>query len=418
MTRDERQEINRVKWIKNKCRGCLVCPTGYGKSRVGLNCIKSVLKRYPEFRVIIVVPTTALKEQWYKHIDDNNLTFNCEVIVINTAAKHQYKCDLLIIDEIHRAAASTLKEVFNTIDYRLILGLTATFERLDGKHELLKQYCPVIDEVTIIEAQINGWISDFKEYQILLEVDDIDSYKELNKEFIAHFEFFQFDYKLAQSMVGSKGHINVVKYRDFLCPKGSPEEKKKVFNNIKFHATRLMALTQARKAFINNHPKKIEIARRIIEARPNAKIITFSNSIKMAESIGMGGKVCSGRDSKKKSRMTLEEFAQVDSGVLHSSQKLNEGLDCPGLSVAIILGTDSAMIKARQRRGRVIRKEGNKQAEIFNLIIDQTVETKWFANSHEGSPFITIDEEGLNDVLAGKDPKLYTKKIKDYQFRF
>ncbi len=67
---------------------------------------------------------------------------------------------------------------------------------------------------------------------------------------------------------------------------------------------------------------------------------------------------------------------------------------------------------------RVIRKEGDKQAEIFNLIIDQTIETKWYQNSHADSSYITIDEEGLNDVLVGKDPKLYTKKIKDYQFRF
>lgn len=30
MTRDERQEIARVKWIKNKCCGTLVQPTGCG----------------------------------------------------------------------------------------------------------------------------------------------------------------------------------------------------------------------------------------------------------------------------------------------------------------------------------------------------------------------------------------------------
>lgn len=30
MTRDERQEISRVKWIKNKCNGTIVMPTGVG----------------------------------------------------------------------------------------------------------------------------------------------------------------------------------------------------------------------------------------------------------------------------------------------------------------------------------------------------------------------------------------------------
>ena len=85
VSRDERQEESRVKWIKSKCRGTLVAATGYGKTRVGLNCIKTILRSYPDRRVIIIVPTTALKEQWTTIIDSNDLTFNCEVVVINTA---------------------------------------------------------------------------------------------------------------------------------------------------------------------------------------------------------------------------------------------------------------------------------------------------------------------------------------------
>ena len=30
MTRDERQEQCRVRWIKNKCRGTIVASTGFG----------------------------------------------------------------------------------------------------------------------------------------------------------------------------------------------------------------------------------------------------------------------------------------------------------------------------------------------------------------------------------------------------
>ena len=39
MTRDERQEIARVKWIKNKCKGTIEACTGFGKTRVAINCI-------------------------------------------------------------------------------------------------------------------------------------------------------------------------------------------------------------------------------------------------------------------------------------------------------------------------------------------------------------------------------------------
>ena len=107
-TRDERQEKCRVKWVKNKCKGTIVASTGFGKTRVGLNCIKTVLKKYPSMKVIVIVPTTALKEQWLGLLDLNGLSLNCEVLVINTAIKRLYKCDIIVIDEIHRVAADTL----------------------------------------------------------------------------------------------------------------------------------------------------------------------------------------------------------------------------------------------------------------------------------------------------------------------
>lgn len=418
ITRDERQEEARVKWIKNKCKGCVVASTGFGKTRVAINCIKTVLKHYPNMRVIVVVPTTTLRDQWNSNIDDNGLSLNCETLVINTAIKNNYTCDILVIDEIHRAAADLLKQVFETVKYKYILGLTATFERLDGKHELLKKYCPVIDEISLAEAQFQGWISDYKEYKVMLSVDDIDTYKEYNKQFQASFEFFNYDWDKVMSCLGPKGFIKRAQLRDEMCPNGSPEEKKRIFQAITYHATSFMRAIQKRKAFINNHPKKLEIARRIIEARPNSKIITFSNNVKMAESIGMGGKVYTGKDSKKKGRMTIEEFSQQDNGILHVVKKADEGLDVPKLSVAIILGLDSSKTRKTQRIGRVARKEGDKKAEIFTLVIEDTVECEWFKKSNSSANIITINEEGLTDVLAGREPKPYTKQIKNFAFRY
>ena len=220
------------------------------------------------------------------------------------------------------------------------------------------------------------------------------------------------------SMVGKDGYKNRAKLRDELCSEtSSEEERKSMFKTITYHATGFSRVMKARKEFIYNHPKKVEIARKIIEERPNAKIITFSNNVKMAEAIGVGI-VYTGKESKKKGRVNLDDFCLWDSGVINSCKKLDEGADIRGISVAIILGLDSSKTKSVQRRGRAIRKEGDKIAEIFNIVIDQTVETKWFSTSHEGSPFITIDEEGLDAVLAGKEPKPYVKRIKDFTFRY
>ena len=370
-TRDERQEECRVKWIKNKCRGTIVGATGFGKTRVGLNCIKTVLKKYPSMKVIVIVPTTALKEQWLGLLDLNGLSLNCEVLVINTAIKRLYKCDIM-----------------------------------------------VIDEITLAESKFQGWISDYKEYQVILDVNDIATYKEMNRKFTESFEFFNFDWDKVMSCLGPKGFMYRSQLRDEMCPNGTEEQRKQVFKQITYHATQFMRVIQSRKAFINNHPKKIEVARRIIQARPNSKIITFSNNVKMAESIGMGGKVFSGKDSKKKGRMTIEEFSTEKTGILHTIKKADEGLDVPGLSVAIILGLDSSKIRKTQRIGRVARKEGDKKAEIFTLVLDQTVEVEWFKKSNSSTNVITIDEKGLDDVLAGKEPRPYVKHIKDFTFRY
>lgn len=415
VTRDERQNEARVKWIKNKCKGTFEFATGFGKTWTAIKCVQTVVNKYPNMRVMVVVPTDNLKEQWIGHIDNNKLSFNVDVQIVNTVIKHSWKTDILIIDEAHRYASETFKEIFNKVEYKYILGLTATFERLDGKHEIIAKYCPVIDKVTTEEALLNGWLSNYKEYQVLIDVDDIDEYKEYNREFTEHFEFFNYDFDLAMSCIGPKGFINRAKLRDEICA-NSNKDRKLVFQSITYHATAFMRAIQKRKAFINNHPKKIELARRIIEMRPDAKIITFSNNVKMAESIGTGY-VYTGKDSKKKGRITLEEFNLCSSGVINSCAKLNEGADIRGLSVAIILGLDSSETKSIQRRGRTIRKEGDKVAEIFNIVIDQTIETKWFSNSHKTSPYTTIDESGLNDVLLGREPKPYVKRIKDFTFR-
>ena len=418
MTRDERQEICRVKWIKNKCKGTLIQPTGTGKTFTALKCLKSVIDKYPTLRILVVVPTDNLKVQWKVQLDNWGLGLNADVQIINTVVRHKWNTDILVLDEEHRYAGSVFQQVFNQVKYTYILGLTATFKRLDGKHKIIQKYCPIIDEITLLEAKLNHWIADFKEYLVVLETDDIDTYKEYNKSFISSFEYFNFEWNLALSMIGAKGYIAQNEYRDKLCPRGSKEEKLSVLKTIKYHSANFMRMVQKRKAYINNHPKKIEIARQIIEARNDFKIITFSNNIKMAESIGMGGQVYTGKDNKKKARANLEEFNNAKTGLIHSVAKLIEGADIKGLNVGIILGLDSSETKAVQKRGRCIRFEKGKIAEIFNLVIDSTVECDWFKRAHPDGNYITIDEQGLRDVLEGKEPQPYKKKLKQFQFRY
>ena len=53
-------------------------------------------------------------------------------------------------------AAETFSKIFGKVSYKNILGLTATFERLDGKEVFISRYASVCDTITIEEAEANG----------------------------------------------------------------------------------------------------------------------------------------------------------------------------------------------------------------------------------------------------------------------
>ena len=414
ISRDERQAQSVYKWLKNKGKGCLECCTGYGKSRCALIAIKKVLSKYPQLRVLIVVPTELLKNQWLGHIEHNQLQLNVEVAIINSVAKNGAQCDMLIIDEIHVVPAETFSNIFKTVKYKLILGLTATFERLDGKHKLLEKYCPIVDTVTVQEALLNGWVSKYNEYLVIIDVEDIDIYKEANREFNEHFEFFQWDFSLAMSM---KDHNVRWSYCKQMFP-GDYEKQKEYHKAVMYHYTGFMRTMRTRTQFIYNHPQKVNITREIIKYRPDKKIITFCANTKIADSIGEGW-VYTGKKGKKKNRITLEEFSSHQSGVLNTCRLAETGMDIAGLSVGIMLGVNSSTTKATQTRGRVIRKEPNKIAEYFTLVINDTVELKWWEKSHEkDTNIIKIDVENLMHLLRGEPWQPYKKKITNFTFRF
>jgi hypothetical protein len=50
-------------------------------------------------------------------------------------------------------------------------------------------------------------------------------------------------------------------------------------------------------------------------------------------------------------------------------------------------------------RGRVIRFEEGKEAEIFTLVIKDTNEEHWFNTSSAGKSFIEINEKELEEIL-------------------
>ena len=134
-----------------------------------------------------------------------------------------------------------------------------------------------------------------------------------------------------------------------------------------------MRCLQQRKKFVMSHPKKIEIAKKIIAARKDKKIITFSATIKDAESLKVGYTLHS-KKKPKENKAILDEFTKMSCGVLNSSKSLNAGLNIPDINCGIIISGTSSNIDAVQRIGRLVRAQEGKIAEMFVLVIKGTNE--------------------------------------------
>ena len=63
MDRTELQKLCIKRCVKSGGKGSLICATGFGKSRIALTIIQSLVVKNPDLSVLIVVPTEALKVQ-------------------------------------------------------------------------------------------------------------------------------------------------------------------------------------------------------------------------------------------------------------------------------------------------------------------------------------------------------------------
>lgn len=406
LSRTDRQKEGIKKWIKSGGRGTWVYATGFGKTWSAVQTIQLLLHSNPNAFIQIVVPTEVLKNQWIDdYINKYSLENNCSVDIINTVITRKITCDLLVLDEVHGYASEQFSKVFDTVTYSMILCLTGTLERLDGKEELIKKYAPVCDSVSMKEAIESNWVSPVKQYLVLLDID-LTEYKELDKKFNAYFAYFGWDYSAAMTCLQNW------KYRNLYAKKTGRTPKEVLAMSADW-----MRCLQKRKQFVMSHPKKAEVCKRILEARKDKKCITFSATIQDAENLGVG-KVIHSKRTKKQNEAVIKEFNEAESGVLCTSKAADVGVDIKGLSVGIIMSIDSSKIRKNQRVGRVCRFAPGKNAEMFILVLRGTQEQKWFSNSNTTNVTV-INEEQLTQVLNGED--VHTRPhdiVEDPKFRF
>jgi len=278
-----------VKWIKNRGKGFLVYAPGVGKTSAAMLVLakffkKDLTKTYFGGKVLIVVPTISLKEQWDTLVAQRGYT-TVEILVINTVALQNNftrNVDLLIIDEVHLTPADKFQRVFDRVKYCWFLGLTGTMERLDGRHALLHAIAPTVDTITQKEAIKNGWISDFIEFNLAVPItrEEANTQVELGKQ-IRYFmsRFGDFD-----NMLRCMNRANAINYANYLNQGSQNDEDKYSYTDVLKWATQGIRLIHRRKDFLDNTEHKIKAAYELINEF-NVRTITFSQSTAFADEL-------------------------------------------------------------------------------------------------------------------------------------
>ena len=173
-------------WSTTGRRGIVQVVTGVGKTIFAEMCILDFLTSYPDGKVVIIVPTMTLLDQWFVSLHEDLrvpasdiATFSGDgrpehpgrvnLMVLNSARKAapeitQKNRIFLIVDECHRAGSPENSKALLG-EHTATLGMSATPEREydDGLGEYLKPALgPVIFDYGLNDALRDGIIAPFK----------------------------------------------------------------------------------------------------------------------------------------------------------------------------------------------------------------------------------------------------------------
>ena len=162
--------------LNEKKTSLIVIPTASGKSEI---CIVDLEKEYIRKkvkRVLIMVPSLKIKEDWLKRIKPikgyyetiDVLFYNAAFIKRNELPQDYY--DYIIFDEAHHAQASNCKATIQYFTPKYLVGLTATDERLDNK-KLQDIFGNYDVKLTLKEAIDKDIVTNIRAYRLESNID-------------------------------------------------------------------------------------------------------------------------------------------------------------------------------------------------------------------------------------------------------
>lgn len=395
------QEQALREWARAGCRGVVEAATGTGKTAVAFAAMEKLHNEVGDFlRIAIVVPTRVLARQWREElittfgmspllIGEQHTDAQVEwtpkhpilIAVVNSARirlervldgwRKQGLVAFLVVDECHRAGSEHNSRIFEG-RYDYALGLSATPERDDNGHEehVYPGLGGPIFRYSLLKALDDG---------ILAPVTSINYYVDFSKEEQRQWAGLKQD-------IGSA--IMVLRQRypslNFVPPSLLLKEVSRLTKDGDTLARRIQKLLATRRELLATARERVECQRDILNwiAKSGERSLIFHETIAAAEAsysylvehLGVRAVLDHSNMSKDNRTGAAEHFRQDRSQVLVAVRALDEGVDVPDASVAVIVAGSRSRRQRIQRFGRVLRQSGDKRAVVMSILVRGTPE--------------------------------------------
>jgi superfamily II DNA or RNA helicase len=355
-------------WQENARKGVVVLPTAAGKTYLAQMVMQSTPRR-----TLITVPTLDLMHQWYANLEaafpgvevgllGGGSRDRTPILVATYDSASIYAEDLgnqyalLICDECHHLPSDFHRSIaeYSIAPYRL--GLTATPERSDGRHDDLEALLGKVVYRRTSEELSGTALAPYQVVQLKVQLSEgeRDRYKTLQQQ---RNEFLQAAKIWLSSPEGWQRFVQ--------ASAKSPEGR------------RAMLAHREAKNIALGTAGKLTLLEKLLEKHWGDRTLIFTNDNATVYKISQDFLIpaITHQTPVKERHNILTKFRSGDYNVIVVSHVLNEGVDVPDARVAILLSGSGSPREYIQRLGRVLRKgSSGKMALLYEVIAEQTSE--------------------------------------------